>query len=223
MVRRCDLGGAVQRQQGAGVAHVQVARHQHGLHRLDQIQQAQQIGCGAARAPHGLRGQLVRQAEFFHQPVQALGFFERVQVFALDVFNQRHRGGGLVGHVADQHRQAVQPGQRGSAKTPLARNDFVFAAVAAAAQAPHQNRLHDALRLDGFGQIVQRALVHAGARLVLTGHYVAQAQRGRQAGAARRAAQRLRVINSGAEQHFKPATQAFLSFGNHRACLSLKK
>ena len=35
------------------------------------------------------------------------------------------------------------------------------------AQAAHQDRLHDALGLDALGQFVQRALVHAGARLVL--------------------------------------------------------
>ena len=51
-----DLHRAVQAEQGTGVAHVQVARHQHGLHRLGQVEQAQQIAGGAARAAHGLRG-----------------------------------------------------------------------------------------------------------------------------------------------------------------------
>jgi hypothetical protein len=36
-------------------------------------------------------------------------------------------------------------------------------------QLAHQDRLHDALRLDRLGQLVERALVHARARLVLAG------------------------------------------------------
>ncbi len=72
--------------------------------RLGQVQQAQQVAGGAARAAHGLRGLLVREAELADQALQALGLFQRVQVFALDVLDQRHGGGGLVGHVAHQHR-----------------------------------------------------------------------------------------------------------------------
>jgi hypothetical protein len=47
----------------------------------------------------------------FDQALQALRFFQRVQVLALDVLDQRHRRGGFVGHVAHQHRHAVQAGQ----------------------------------------------------------------------------------------------------------------
>ena len=36
-------------------------------------------------------------------------------------------------------------------------------------QLAHEDGLHDALRADAFGQLVQRAFVHAGARLVLAG------------------------------------------------------
>jgi hypothetical protein len=116
-----------------------------------------------------------------HQALQALGFFQRVEVFALDVLDERHGGGGLVGHVAHQHGHAVQPRQARRAKAPLARNDFVLARVLALDQAAHQNRLHDALGLDGFGQLVQRALVHARARLVHAGHQFSSRQAAGQA------------------------------------------
>ena len=107
------------------MAHVEVASHQHGLHRLGQIQQAQQVRRRAARAPHGLRRKLVGEAEFLHQALQALRFFQRVQIFALDVFNEPHGGGRLIGHITHQHRHAVQPGQFGGPEAALASDDFV--------------------------------------------------------------------------------------------------
>ena len=169
------------------MAHVEVAGHQHGLHRFGQVQQAQQVGGGAARTADRLRRQFVRHVEFLDQALQALRFFQRIQIFALNVFDQRHGCGRLVGHIADQHRQAVHASQLGRAETPLAGDDFVFAVVGAAVQAPHQNRLHDALNLDGFGEFVERAFVHARARLIFSRHKVGQAQRRRQAGAGRAA------------------------------------
>ncbi len=193
-MRGRDLRGPLQPQQGTGVAHVDVACQQQRLHRFAQVEQAQQVAGGAARTPHGLRGLLVREAKLAQQPLQALRLFERIEVFALDVFDQRHGGRRLVGHVAHQHRHRVQPGQPGRPKAPLAGDDFIHRARTAhglglpllrlpgsqaalaivLGQAAHQNRLHDALRLDAFGQLVQRAFVHARARLVGAGHEVAQ-------------------------------------------------
>ena len=157
------------------MAHVDVTRHEHGLHGFGQVEQTQQIAGRAARAAHGLRGLLVREAKLANQALQALGFFQRVQVFTLDVLDQRHGRSGLVGHLAHQHRHFRQPSQARGAEAPLARDDFVLARVHALSQAAHQDGLHDALGLDALGQFVQRALVHARARLVHAGHHVVQA------------------------------------------------
>ena len=160
------------------------------------------------------QGLLVREAELFHQPLQALGFFQRIEVFALDVLDERHGGGGLVGHVAHQHGHGIEARQSGGAKPPLARDDFVFARVVATRQAPHQNGLHDALGLDRLGQLVESALVHAGARLVHAGHHVIQAQA---AGQPRIGGLRLfsRLGHLGAQQCFESAAEALGFFGDH--------
>ena len=73
-----------QRQQRARVAHFQVAGHQHLLHRRRQLQQADQVAGRAARAAHRLRGLFVGELELVDQALQALRFFQRVEVFALD-------------------------------------------------------------------------------------------------------------------------------------------
>ena len=178
------------------MAHVQVTGHQHGLYGLGQIEQAQQIAGGAARAAHGLGGSFVGEPKFLDQALQAVRFFQRVQVFALHVLDQRHGGRGLVGHIAHQHGHAVQTGQLGSAKAALASDDFKHRLVETClrtrrswyllrlflaaqprvfvAQATHQDRLHDALSLDALCQFVQRAFVHVGTGLVLAGHHVGQ-------------------------------------------------
>ena len=67
--------GAVQRQQRARMAHVNVTGHEHGLYGVCQIEQTQQIAGRTARAAHRLGGQLVRQAKLFDEPLQTLGFF----------------------------------------------------------------------------------------------------------------------------------------------------
>ena len=48
LVSQRDLRCCINCQQSTGVAHVDVACHQHGLHRFGQVQQAQQVGDGAA-------------------------------------------------------------------------------------------------------------------------------------------------------------------------------
>ena len=90
------------------MAHVQVTRHEHGLHRFGQVEQTQQIAGGTARAAYRLRGSFVSEPKLFDQALQTLGFFQRIEVFALDVFNERHRGSGLVGHIAHQNRDGFQ-------------------------------------------------------------------------------------------------------------------
>ena len=154
------------------MAHVQVPGHEHLLHLGRQLQQSQQVGGRAARAAHGLGGLFMGEAELLHQALQAAGFFQRVEVFPLHVFDQGHDGGLLVVHLAHEHRHLVQAGQLRSPEAALAGNDL----VAAFANGAHQERLHHTLAADAFSQFVQRALVHDPAGLVLAGPQLADGQ-----------------------------------------------
>ncbi|OIQ70451.1 hypothetical protein GALL_479350 [mine drainage metagenome] len=214
------------------MAHVNIPGHQHGLYRVGQVKQTQQVAGCAARTPHRLRRCFVRQAKFFHQPLHALCFFKRVEVFTLDVLNQGHGRSGLVGHVANQYRHPVEAGQFGGPKAPFASNDLVHRTQRASAvnasghlgtldlsigiaQAAHQNRLHDALHLDRLGQLIERTFVHAGTWLVLTWHHIGQQQTGRLA-----AAGAIAGICVGPKQRLQPHAQT-LEFFCHHAFLSL--
>ena len=101
----------------------------------------------------------------------------------------------------------VQPGQLGGAEAALAGDDLVAPAV----QRPHQDRLHHALAADALGEFVQRALVHARARLV-----ACRAAGGRAASVVGCAGGRRCVADLGAEQGLQAETQALGFLGCHR-------
>ena len=91
-----------------------------------QVHQAQQVRHGAARTADRRGRLLVGEAEIGDQALDALRLFQRIQVFALDVLDQRHRGGGLVVHVAHQHRNLLQAGQLRGAEAAFAGDDLVL-------------------------------------------------------------------------------------------------
>jgi len=69
--------------------HLEGAVHQQLLHRAGQVQQAQQVGGGAARASDRLGGLFVGETEILDQALYAMRLFERIEVLALDVLDQR--------------------------------------------------------------------------------------------------------------------------------------
>ena len=103
--------------------------------------------------------------ELVDQALDAAGFFQRVEVLALDVLDQRHRQRGLVGDLAHQAGHLDEPGDLRRAPAPFAGDDL----VRVLGHRPHHDRLHHALGLDRGSELLQRARVHARARLVLAG------------------------------------------------------
>jgi hypothetical protein len=168
----------------------------------DRFQQAQQVARRAARTPDGLRRLLVRELELVDQALDALRLLERIEVLALDVLDQRHRRGGLVGHVLHEHRHFVEAGNACGTHAALAGDDL----EALGPDRSHEHRLHHALRLDALGQLVERAFVHARARLVLAGLQLVEAQRVRRVSHRHRDG-RLAVVHARAEQGLESEAQ----------------
>ncbi len=72
------------------MAHFDLPGLQQLLDLVGQFHEAQQIADRGAGAAHRLgRGQM-RQTEFLNQAQQRLGFFERIEIFPLNVFDERH-------------------------------------------------------------------------------------------------------------------------------------
>src|SRR6266571_620478 len=104
----------------------------------------------------------------------AASFLERIEVFPLDVLDQRHGECRRIRHVADERRDLGETGDFRRAPAPLACDDL----VAVVSDRPHENRLHQALRPDRSGELLQRAVVHLRARLVAAALQLIDAQRG---------------------------------------------
>src|SRR5690606_10176911 len=167
------LTGGVEREERPGVPHLQLARHDHLLHRLGELEEPQQVGGRAARAADGLGRLLVRHAEFVEQPLYAGRLLHGIEVLALDVLDEAHGERRLVGHLAHHRGHFGEPGHLRRAPAPFARDEL----VATAFHGPDQHRLHEPLLADGRGEIGERRLVHPGPRLILSRPDAAHGQR----------------------------------------------
>jgi hypothetical protein len=144
------------------VSHVERPFHHHFLHRPCELQQPQQVGGGGARAADGVSRLLVRHLEFVDQALNPSRFLHRIQVFALNVLDQRKGQRCLVGHVAHQHRDLLESRHLCGAPPALPRDELVALAV----DRPDEQGLHQPLRANRRRKLGQRLLVHLGPRLV---------------------------------------------------------
>src|ERR1700733_5603768 len=135
--------------------------------RLRQRQQSQGVGDMAAAFAQGLGEVRLSAAKFLRQSPIGLSFFERCQIFALEVLDQRDLQHLGIAENADQHRHLVQPGALRRAPAPLTGDQLERRA--SLVDRPHEQRLQDPLlahrlrqRLE-FGLIEMTAwLKHAG-------------------------------------------------------------
>jgi hypothetical protein len=107
---------------------------------------------------------LVGVVELLGETMQAVGFLEGRQVFALDVFDERNfQRFGIIGHFFDARNFAEACGTR-SVVAAFARDDVV---AVFAGDETHQERLEDTLFADGLGEFAE--VTEGLARLVGVG------------------------------------------------------
>src|SRR5690349_14152523 len=84
---------------------------------------------------------------------------DRVEIFALDVLDQRKLGSGRIVNVADERRNLVQARPLGSAPSTLAGDD-----LEPVVRGPHEDWLKNTALRDRIREFVDRLLVelHAG-------------------------------------------------------------
>ena len=147
--------------------------------------------------------------EFVEQAADCLGFFERIEVLALNVLDQGHGKRILVGDVAQHDRHLIESGHPGGPKAALARDDL----VAIGPERAHDDRLHQSVLADRCSKLLKRAFIHARARLIAPGLKLVERQRRRRPDAPGNDGGRW--LETLSEQVFKAAAEAFWFFRNH--------
>ena len=110
-----------------------------------------------------MRDLFLREAELLVELVVGVRLFDRVQVFALDVLDERDLQDVAVGHrLLDDDGDGRQAGLLRGAEAALAGDQAIFIV----ASARDDERLDDAVLADAAGQLLDRGLVEGLARLI---------------------------------------------------------
>ena len=142
------------------MAHGKAALRQPAADVRVQFQQPHAIGDRRAALADFLRDILLPQAEFLGQPREGQRFFDRVQVLALQVLDERELQHLLVGRRADNGRRLQQADLARRAPAALPGDELILAIPL-----PHDERLDDAVLADGIDQLLQLLAAELRARL----------------------------------------------------------
>ena len=104
------------------------------------------------------------EAELIDQPPKPLGGLDRIEILALQVFDERDLELGLIVQLADHGRDALEAGRRGRPQASLARDEPI-----AIDRLGDEDRLQDAVLTDALGQGGQLRRVEASPQCCLIG------------------------------------------------------
>ena len=130
------------------------------------LTQAHVVGDGRAFLADLFGQGVLREVALVDQALHAECDFDGVEVLTLDVLDQSHGMQVLVVHLAHIGGQGLQVGALRSPPAPFAADEDVFPVVAP----PDGYGLDHPERADRVGQLVERLLVEAAARLRWVGH-----------------------------------------------------
>lgn len=133
-----------------------------------QLQKAQCIGHSRSALAKLASELFLTETELFAQVVHGEGFFDRVQVLALQVLDEGDRERLLVGEVAHKDRHFAQPCQSAGPPASFTGDDLILLRFGAA-HGPHQQRLQHALCPDGVGEFLKCTLIEVLAWLCRVG------------------------------------------------------
>ncbi len=108
----------------------------------------------------------MREIELPDQAIERPRLFERIEILALDILDQRHRDGRLVRDFTHDRWDLIEPCHLGCAPASFAGDDLVSLAGCAARKGPRDNRLHNSLRPDRIGKVFKRLLANIGPGLI---------------------------------------------------------
>ena len=135
-------------------------------HRPHLVRQSQQTQCVRYRRTgldHALGHLLLRQSELLHQTLITFGFFDRVQVLPLQIFDQCQLHDLVFLSLKHHRRNVFQTCLTCCTPAALTCNDLVVAVLLALA---HRNWCDDAVQANALCQLVQRYLIKDLPRLI---------------------------------------------------------
>ena len=144
------------------MAHVQQALVDLLLNGFGEIEQAQQVRDGSARASYRIRNLLMRKVKILDQAQKCLRFLEWIQVFALDILDQPNRRGRFGIEFPDDRRDFLQTGKLGRTPASFTRHQLEVIGFGT-----HDDGLHNTLLANRIGEFPQGLLLEHLARLVL--------------------------------------------------------
>ena len=156
-----------QREQRPGMAHRERAGRDVPAHFLGKLEQPQEIRDRRAILSDGLSDLFLCQQKLVGQTPVGERFIDGVQVFALDVFDERHlEERSIIARrdLPDHDRNFQETGLLRGAPTPLAGDD-----LKSFADVPDDDRLNDAVRFDRSREIVEARVIDVAARLERVG------------------------------------------------------
>ena len=195
-----------------------VAFLHHLFHVGRQLQQAEQVGDRRAIDLHAAGQLFLRALILIDVPLERFGLFDRVEVLALDVFDDGELGHLAIVHVANLHGHLAPVGGLGGTQAALAGDQ-----LEAVARAADDERLQNAVGANAIGQIGDLGLVECLARLVRVARdrvaihpdlavlVARDAIVARDLDRAGWSGRRLRFIPSATQQSFQPTSQTSFS------------
>jgi hypothetical protein len=128
---------------------------------LIELEKPNQIGDRGAVLPGALGELLLRELKLVAQALEGACLLNRVQVFALEVFDQGHFDRQFFGNLAQDYRDTLLGRPLRGAPATFPGNELI-----AKADAPDEERLDNATRTNRLRELLKRLLAKTRARLI---------------------------------------------------------
>lgn len=129
-----------------------------------EAQKAEGVCDGYTLLARALGGFFLREMKFLHQAVESLRLLDGIQVFALEVFDERDFHGFLVGNIVNDDGNAVHGDKLCGAPAAFASEELISCGTFA-----NDERLDDAGAANRLRQFIKSGLGETCTRLVRTG------------------------------------------------------
>lgn len=158
------LFGIGDREKRAAMAGREAALFDQVLDHGFQLQEAQRVGDGSAILSGALGDMLLSEIELIGEALECAGLFHGIQIFALEILDERHLEREFLGDLANDNGDPRQRRPLRSAPAAFAGDQLV-----AKADPADDERLNDSAGADRAGELLEGFFAKARSRLIGAG------------------------------------------------------